>query len=341
MENRFAVTQIPGMDTGEIPPSPVDRDEKTAFIYGLVDPIWDIDTLPLTYANSRWSAFFYRADEKDLRRVLPECLELEDDIVEFWYVDHNHTGLGPYNEMGVTIAASFRASDGKVTYGGYYPYMYLTQDAAIDAGRTQGFPKKQAFIRILEHGGHPDDGRRLDAVRHQFDFFSFLMIRNGYVIHSATGRYDDAEPADLPVFYKKPEEYGRFNIRVVTSPDVMQSEWELIYEEELLDPMLAGFLGRPEMTGKSRFMKKPETMRTASPAAINWFMQATPFDNVGRELPPKEMLGLMSFNFDLLIPAGQVLWSETYTRDETWLGAATPSRYGLRQRFPKMLGLGA
>ena len=64
MAEQFAVTQIPGAETGEIPPSPVDRDEKTAFIYSLVDPIWDIDTLPLTYTNSRWSAFFYRADEK-------------------------------------------------------------------------------------------------------------------------------------------------------------------------------------------------------------------------------------------------------------------------------------
>ena len=32
MAEQFAVTQIPGAETGEIPPSPVDRDEKTAFI---------------------------------------------------------------------------------------------------------------------------------------------------------------------------------------------------------------------------------------------------------------------------------------------------------------------
>src|ERR1700686_1484105 len=77
MAEQFAVTQIPGMETGEIPPSPVDRDEKTVIIYSLVDPVWDIDVLPLTYTNSRWSAFFYRADEKHLLRVLPDCLELE------------------------------------------------------------------------------------------------------------------------------------------------------------------------------------------------------------------------------------------------------------------------
>jgi acetoacetate decarboxylase len=70
------------------------------------DPIWDIDTLPLTYTNSRWSAFFYRADEARLRRVLPDCLDLEDDIVEHWYVDHNNTMLGPYGEWGLTVAAA-------------------------------------------------------------------------------------------------------------------------------------------------------------------------------------------------------------------------------------------
>ena len=66
--------------------------------------------------------------------------------------------LGPYGEMGVTVAASHKAGDGRTLYAGYYPYMYLTQDAAIDAGRVLGFPKKEAFIRVLEHGGAPDDG---------------------------------------------------------------------------------------------------------------------------------------------------------------------------------------
>jgi hypothetical protein len=49
----------------------------------------------------------------------------------------------------------------------------------------------------------------------------------------------------------------------------------------------------------------------------------------------------MTFSFDLIIPAGQVLWTETYTRDATWAGAAKPYRYGLRHRFPKPIGLGA
>jgi hypothetical protein len=104
---------------------------------------------------------------------------------------------------------------------------------------------------------------------------------------------------------------------------------------------LATAMGRPDSEGSHRFQVKPESIRTASPASINWFMQATPYDNLGHELPPKEMIGLMTFSFDLIIPAGEVPWTETYTRDATWAGAAKPYRFGLRHRFPKPIGLGA
>ena len=107
--------------------------------------------------------------------------------------------------------------------------MYLTQDAAIDAGRVLGFPKKEAFIRVVEHGGAPDDGYGVyDTKIYQFDYFSFLMIRNGYVIHSATGKYDDADLSAKPKFYGNTD-YGRMNMKVVTAPDISSSEWQLVY----------------------------------------------------------------------------------------------------------------
>ena len=45
-----------------------------------------------------------------VRRTRPEK---EDDVVEFWYVDHLHTGLGPYGEFGLTVAASHKDGSGK------------------------------------------------------------------------------------------------------------------------------------------------------------------------------------------------------------------------------------
>jgi acetoacetate decarboxylase len=335
------VTSTPWIDSGDAPPLALDRDKRDIISQGIADPLVDYDIVPLTYTNSRWSAFFYRASEADLKHVLPKCLDLEDDVIEFWYVDHLHTGLGPYGEFGLTVAASHKAGDGKTYYGGYYPYMYLTQDAAVDAGRVLGFPKKQAFIRVLEHGGSPDDGYGVyDGKDWKWNHFSFLMIRNGYVMHSAIGKYDDAELSAKPAFYGNTE-YGRLNMKVVTSPDLAQSEWQLVYLPSLVTKDLATAMGRPETEGSHRFQVKPESIRTASPDQIEWFQQATPFDNVGAELPVAEMIGLMTFSFDLIIPAGQTIWSETYHRDATWAGAAKPYRFGLRNRFPKPVGLGA
>ena len=105
------------------------------------------------------------------------------------------------------------------------------------------------------------------------------------------------------------------NMKVVTAPDLSKSEWQLVYLPSLVTKDLATAMGRPDSEGSHRFQVKPESIRTASPGSINWFMQATPYDNLGHELPPKELIGLMTFSFDLIIPAGQVLWTETYTRD--------------------------
>ena len=136
-------------------------------------------------------------------------------MVEFWYVDHLHTGLGPYGEMGVTVSASCKGQDGNTYYGGYYPYMYLTQDAAVFAGREPfGFPKKIAYIITQEHGGKEDDGYGGFGN----DYFNFTLERR-VLIHTATGRYDDAELPAKPAFYGDPK-YGRMNLRLITDPSL-------------------------------------------------------------------------------------------------------------------------
>ena len=57
--------------TSEVPPPPIERDINTWIIANPSDPLWDIDVLPLTYTDSRWSAFVVRADEATRRRLLP------------------------------------------------------------------------------------------------------------------------------------------------------------------------------------------------------------------------------------------------------------------------------
>ena len=307
--------------TKEVPPPPCVRGDIASWIIANPsDPLWDIDVLPLTYTDSRWSAFVVRCDEPTRRRLVPNPpLDLWDgdnaDLVEYWYVEHINTMLGPYLEFGVTVSATYKDPKGNVWKGGYYPYMYLTSDAAVDAGRVLGFPKKMSYIRITTHGGEKGT-----------DFFGFAMTRNGYLLHSATGQFDDKQVTP-PHFYGKTD-WGKFNMKVVTRPDLSSSEWQLTYIASELPEAMQG------MIQGHRFKIKPEHTRTASGDAINWFAQGTPFDNMGVEVKIQEITGCISFVFDLVIPPPSVLWTETYERPASYRGYATPYKYGLRQQFP-------
>jgi hypothetical protein len=77
-------------------------------------------------------------------------------------------------------------------------------------------------------------------------------------------------------------------------------------------------------------------------AIRSWALQATPWDNMGAMLPVKEMIGLMSFNFDLIIPGADTIWTQTIERtdeDIADLLFATPYQYTMRHRFPKPPGV--
>lgn len=328
------VTSFPWTESGDAPPHPLDRPPVDIIAQPITDPLFDYTCLPLTYTNSRWSAFFYRVEEKDLNRILPPMnLTLEDDVVEFWYVEHYNTMLGPYGEFGVTVPVSCKADDGQTYYGGYYPYMYLTGDSGIWAGREPfGFPKKAAYISTLEHGGKLDDGYG-DYTARGNDYFSFILERRSYVLHTATGKYDDAALPARPVFYGDVK-YGRMNMRIWTTADVKRTYWDLTYIAS----------DYPPGSGKHRFQLKPESIRTASAKAIrSWYSGASPFDNMAALVPVKELIGLMTFSFDLIIPAGKKLVSKVVERSDQdiidHLVFSQPYKYSMRQRFPIPVGV--
>ncbi|MEM4523042.1 MAG: acetoacetate decarboxylase family protein [Nitrososphaeria archaeon] len=310
----------------EVPPLPWERDPKDIICHAYADPVFDNDILPLTYTNSRWMAFVIDVPRSSLEEIVPEPLKVEDTKVEFWYVDHNNTMLGPYYEMGVTVACSYTDEHGRKYYGGYYPYMYLSQDSAIFAGREPfGFPKKKAHIRLLEHGGGYQRGELPEGLGpfKPNRYFSVFMERRGYLIHTATGYYDN-KPVPPPVFYGRVE-YGRFNMKLTTSPDVKKTEWALTYLPSMIE-------------GEHRFQLRRNTIQTASPDAIEtFFLQATPFDNMGEYLDGK-LLGLISFNFDLIIPPAQTVWTRTIERTDEDIAKhlmfSKPYKYTLRHDFP-------
>lgn len=306
----------PWLSEGEVPPLPLDRDRIHIISQGVADPLYDYDIIPLTYTESRWMAFVIRADQKDMKAILPEPLKLEDDVIEFWYVIHRNTMIGPYMEMGVTFAASLKAQDGETYKAGYYPYMYLSNDSGVSAGREPfGFPKKAAYIAAFEHGLNNN-------------YFNMLMERRGYILHTANGRYSDKPLSARPAFYGKTD-WGRMNYRITTYPDVTNSVHEVTYLPSDLPP---GF-----GTGH-RFMMDASSIRTATGRDIrSWFMQGTPFDYMGGQIPAKEVVGIISFTFNLIIPGAKTIWTKVVKRDpEKDFGSllySTPFKYTMRHRF--------
>ncbi len=124
----------PWLAEGEVPPLPADRDRIHILTQAVIDPIFDYDIVPLTYTESLWMAYVIRADINAMKAVVPEPIEVQDDVIEFWYVIHRNTMLGPYMEFGVTFSATVDDGTGKIYKAGYYPYMYLSNDSAIFAG---------------------------------------------------------------------------------------------------------------------------------------------------------------------------------------------------------------
>jgi hypothetical protein len=306
----------PWLSEGEVPPLPLDRDRIHVISQGVADPVFDYDIIPLTYTESRWMAYVVRADINAMKHVTPEPINIQDDVIEFWYVIHRNTMLGPYMEFGVTFSATVNSPDGNTYKAGYYPYMYLSNDSPIFAGKEPfGFPKKAAYIAGFEHGTNNN-------------YFNHLMERRGYILHTANGRYSDKPLATRPTFYGKTD-WGRFNYRITTEPDVIKSIHEVTYLPSELPP---GF-----GTGH-RFQLNPASIRTATGADIrSWYMSGTPYDYMGGQLGNVEVVGLISFTFNLIIPPGKTVWTKTITRDPdkdfAMLLYATPFKYNMRHRF--------
>lgn len=82
----------------------------------------------------------YRADPDRLKEIVPEPLiPSPAGIVSCWVARYPRvTGLGPYFESFFLIAVGY-----KERLGAYCPFMWVSSDAALAAGREiWGFPKK-------------------------------------------------------------------------------------------------------------------------------------------------------------------------------------------------------
>jgi hypothetical protein len=66
-------------------------------------------------------------------------------------------------------------------------------------------------------------------------------------------------------------------------------------------------------------------------------MSGTPYDYMGGQLGNVDVVGIISFTFNLIIPPAKTIWTKTITRDPEkdfgMLLYATPFKYNMRHRF--------
>jgi acetoacetate decarboxylase len=117
-------------------------DEKTirgSFAMPAYNPAFPMG--PYRFVNREYMIITYRTDRAALQKVVPEPLEIIDDIVKYEFIRMpDSTGFGDYTESGQVIPVTLNGQR-----GGYTHAMYLDDHPPIAGGRELwGFPKKLA-----------------------------------------------------------------------------------------------------------------------------------------------------------------------------------------------------
>jgi acetoacetate decarboxylase len=96
---------------------------------------------PYRFIDREYVIITYRTDPERLRRVVPEPLQPEGDLVKYEFIRMpDSTGFGDYTETGQVIPVTLAGRG-----GGYTHCMFLNDEGPIAGGRELwGFPKKLA-----------------------------------------------------------------------------------------------------------------------------------------------------------------------------------------------------
>lgn len=115
---------------------------------------------PYRFVNREYMIITYRTDRAALEAVVPEPLQIADDVVKYEFIRMpDSTGFGDYTETGQVIPVTFKGQR-----GGYTHAMYLNDHPPIAGGRELwGFPKKLAT---------PSLGVELDTLVGKLDYGS-------------------------------------------------------------------------------------------------------------------------------------------------------------------------
>jgi acetoacetate decarboxylase len=112
---------------------------KRAFAMPLTSPAYPPG--PYRFRQREYLIIAYRTDERKLRELVPEPLQVEEPVVKYEFIRMpDSTGFGDYTESGQVIPVSFEGRTGAYTH-----CMFLNNDPPIAGGRELwGFPKKLA-----------------------------------------------------------------------------------------------------------------------------------------------------------------------------------------------------
>jgi acetoacetate decarboxylase len=118
--------------------------KRTAFAMPLTNPAYPPP--PYRFYDREYIVIKYRTDREALEAVVPEPLEIADNVVSYEFIRMpDSTGFGDYTETGQVIPVNFQGEA-----GGYVHSMYLNDNSPIAGGREiWGFPKKLAEPKIV------------------------------------------------------------------------------------------------------------------------------------------------------------------------------------------------
>jgi acetoacetate decarboxylase len=118
--------------------------KRTAFAMPLTNPAYPPP--PYRFYDREYIIIKYRTDREALEAVVPEPLEIADNVVSYEFIRMpDSTGFGDYTETGQVIPVKFAGEA-----GGYVHSMYLNDNSPIAGGREiWGFPKKLAEPKIV------------------------------------------------------------------------------------------------------------------------------------------------------------------------------------------------
>lgn len=124
----------------------IDLVRKTAFAMPLTSPAFPMG--PYRFVNCEYFIISYRTDPARLREVVPEPLQVVDDLVHYEFIRMpDSTGFGDYTESGQVISVSLDGQRGSYTHA-----MYLNDHPPTAGGRELwGFPKKLANPTLAVH----------------------------------------------------------------------------------------------------------------------------------------------------------------------------------------------